>query len=1237
MYSCRKMNNRGRYRQDYYGDDVQQDFYPPSAYSGQRHPHSIAMSAQGNGMSQYGREDMSYCYDQPSYYNKSPRHNSNNTINLRRQERRDDEHYARGLYNQAFEPHSRTTVSGTRTSTERTTPTEWTTTERTTPTPLQTSQTSSSRSTSRYESTFSSSTESDGWEDNLMSALNDMAGNVKKLAGIQCSQNAKDSTEVKQFQLPLPGLHGAMAALSPKKCSNNMQYNYAHLDEHVIDVEEKFMGTMVDQIQENHVYKSLFESQSQSSASEEDELEEFHEDPRYIARATQNMPPQQQYQTTQVVGSPRMGQNILGVPSQIIVTNEPSCLSSTDSWKLLSPRDEAHQYSTEPNRRNRVATNGNDKPPRDEQWVPATKQTLKVENPETIDMKKGNSKVKSDVPQIISVKDGDNLPECYSDLTTGLKMPAKDKSTSNVPAIQTKFSGDELMGRNSKASFRRNGTPKSPNAVRSEKIKSVDTKSKNTKMKEMSDEDFVFKAVDHETEEERKLKEEEEKVKKLREEAKKRKEERKQREIEAKAAQEKLEKQRIEEQVEEELQAAREALKKKRLEEERKQREAERKAEEEAFEAKRKEEERKQREAEAKAAEEALKAKILEAERKRIEAEAKAAQEALEAKRREEERKQREAEERAAKEAQKAKELKEERRRIEAETKAAQERLEALYIKKLDEEKKLREAEVKRLEEKMAQREAEAKRKEEEKIQREAEVKRKEEKRRIREAEIRALEAKRLKEVRERVEAETRATEREAKELEKERERIEAGTKVLERTLATRKLEKRRKPIEDSDQKGRASLYKVQGFNDYCKSVASNQIGVDDDVEMSDEEISEEEYSYEDTSRMEEKSFSSNSFSSGEVESTDETSYDDHSNSSRSVEKYSDEESDIFTDTTSFIHSNSMTKRLRNKIDVQSENVEIRYTNERTTDRTIQPSLTKNSYRGSKYPSKPSKLSSYTSNDIALTRTMSTLPTMSTYPTFDQSEQHSLGRFIKSSDESVVSMMSYSNQSIVSTKPIAIPVNTMPREVKKKINSDPEAPRSSILGSIISFILSMLLRVAFTVILFLYTWTKHIVVTIGKEQPKKIDCTPTEFALQPNQSIRQEEIQDHSMDNLIHQNAIQQNRAPLLLGYENPHRDNYTTTMIVKPNSCLGDDSDEVGTCVESIVPDAHTPNVFDGKISPWKITPKNSEVSSVASAPSTSFRVLKSAYSVLSSKRESEKSNWLDHATIDDELSYYE
>lgn len=168
-----------------------------------------------------------------------------------------------------------------------------------------------------------------------------------------------------------------------------------------------------------------------------------------------------------------------------------------------------------------------------------------------------------------------------------------------------------------------------------------------------------------------------------------------------------------------------------------------------------------------------------------------------------------------------------------------------------------------------------------------------------------------------------------------------------------------------------------------------------------------------------------------------------------------------------------------------------------------------------------------------------------------------------------------------------------------------------------------------------------MMTTIGKKEPSKIDCTPTQFALQPDQAIRREEIQDRSMDDLIHQKSVQQHRLPYL-GYEDPLQEHYTTTMIIKhpssSKSYFADESDEVGTCVESIVPDAHTPNISDGKISTWKITQNNTETSSLSHPQSTSFHVLKSAYSALSStKREGEKSNWLEQPMIDDEISYYE
>ena len=100
--------------------------------------------------------------------------------------------------------------------------------------------------------------------------------------------------------------------------------------------------------------------------------------------------------------------------------------------------------------------------------------------------------------------------------------------------------------------------------------------------------------------------------------------------------------------------------------------------------------------------------------------------------------------------------------------------------------------------------------------------------------------------------------------------------------------------------------------------------------------------------------------------------------------------------------------------------------------------------------------------------------------------------------------------------------------------------------------------------------------------------------------------------------------------------------MVMKPAAPLVstvDDMDEVGTCVESIVPDAHYPNHLDGKVSTWKIPPTQIAMSSLSSPSSTSFGVLKKAYSALSSKRQkTEDTNWLDQHTMDDEiLSYYD
>jgi hypothetical protein len=496
------MNHHDRSRQDHYGEEIQQGYaaqrlpYPDAAAHLHQQNDMLAQlsRANRNAKPQYAEEDVRH-YDrmqhngfnnvvQPVYYKQQQIVQEEGDHRRERlQETRDDERYAE-LYEEVFAPHSRTTISGTRTSTERT---------RSTPV-----QTSSSGSTSRYGSSTSSSSESDdgNWEDNIFSALNDMAGNLKKIGGIHCNKAGPDSTEVQlKLNLPLPivqeGFNNAMATLSPKKCGN-MQYDYRHLDEHVIGMEERFLGTM-DQIQGNMmpVYKSLFQSQSESSDDDDDDYEldddeskSTYEDPRFLPKVAPNLQ-QQQYETTNVVESPIRAQTVNGIPTQIILSNQPSCVSSADSWKQLSPRDEPREY---PNKstNNIITTISNNldvairgskrlsddskSNRRKEQWIAATKQALEVQNREAAEMEKKtksktrNFKSNTEIPQVIDMKNGENVPECYSDLTTGVQLSAqasaeKDKSTSNVPAIKTQFSGDEIMGY-SKASFQRNSIKK---------------------------------------------------------------------------------------------------------------------------------------------------------------------------------------------------------------------------------------------------------------------------------------------------------------------------------------------------------------------------------------------------------------------------------------------------------------------------------------------------------------------------------------------------------------------------------------------------------------------------------------------------------------------------------------------------------------------------------------------------------------------------------------------------------
>jgi hypothetical protein len=236
--------------------------------------------------------------------------------------------------------------------------------------------------------------EEDEWEDNIMSALNDMAGNLKKIGGIHCNQAGPDSTEVQlKLNLPVPmqymdqldvaarqGFNTAMETLSPKKC--NMQYGYSQLDDHVFDMEQRvydfeqrFVGTMND-LQGNvvPVYKSLFQTQTEDSSdnNEIDEDESSYEDPRFLAQA-----PHQAAQARSAARKSSFSPNVLRsvadpsvtikkVPSHIIVTDSPSDFSSAESFRLSSTVPGKKQSS------NVTPGMSMEEPP----WIPATKAKL---------------------------------------------------------------------------------------------------------------------------------------------------------------------------------------------------------------------------------------------------------------------------------------------------------------------------------------------------------------------------------------------------------------------------------------------------------------------------------------------------------------------------------------------------------------------------------------------------------------------------------------------------------------------------------------------------------------------------------------------------------------------------------------------------------------------------------------------------------------------------------------------
>lgn len=286
----------------------------------------------------------------------------------RRNPKEESERYTE-IYQEVFARHSRT-------PSEARTPTEHTQARSQTPTSQTPTSTSDSTSATGTSEGSSSSTENE-WEENIMSALNDMAGNLKNIGGIQCNQAGPDSTEVQlKLNLPVPihfmnhldiaakqGFNTAIQTLSPKKC--NYQFDYSHLDDQVFDMEERFMGT-IDQLQGKvmPVYKSLFENQSGSSDEDEDQVEETrrqmsddssdttYEDKRFLPKLSAEKSGSQKgghvvmrltsaHTTVQddVVRSIAATQTVMRIPSHIIIAESPSDFSSNDSWVLSSPRD----------------------------------------------------------------------------------------------------------------------------------------------------------------------------------------------------------------------------------------------------------------------------------------------------------------------------------------------------------------------------------------------------------------------------------------------------------------------------------------------------------------------------------------------------------------------------------------------------------------------------------------------------------------------------------------------------------------------------------------------------------------------------------------------------------------------------------------------------------------------------------------------------------------------------------
>jgi len=492
-------------------------------------------------------------------------------------------------------------------------------------------------------------------------------------------------------------------------------------------------------------------------------------------------------------------------------------------------------------------------------------------------------------------------------------------------------------------------------------------------------------------------------------------------------------------------------------------------------------------------------------------------------------------------------------------------------------------------------------------------------------------------------------------------------------------------------------LYEMQGFDDYCKNLSKNQVGIEhnnkllvrklrtsiDTVHSSNIRKTEEESTH---------------FAMEDLDAQDENSYDDdeddderpdhyetpHSRDellSEDSERYDNierkdgrEDSGVYTNSslkeayaTDFLRLNSSTKDSRRKQSYfQSDRgmphypnfsseatINTSYTQSgsmTTVDDTLHSLLTRGTTLDSaasisarsrlsslqkSYASDLSRSSQILKQTYATDMPSAVTSTMSSLQTFDQDSTVYSGRRnpagYESTDESIISLRNLSSDNTITTvnNSVLIHATTLLRTPKSNTKHKEELRLS-----VLSWIISLVQRALFSILLFCFAWIKHLLMKIRRKATSKVGYASTIFALNPDDTLRREEIQEPDRGSMIHQSrGLQQHQQTTTIIKRSAPRTNFMT-----------DDVDEVGTCVESIVPDAHFPNELNGKFSKWKIVPAPTApttASSLSSPSSTSFGVLKKAYSAFSfgKKNEHEETNWLNQAnTVDDEIaSYYD